>query len=203
MPVSTVDERRVYYACRPIFSGGQAGVRKPDRVLDVLKNHAHFLRPLVKTMKLEQVADICRSLLALKVFESVAMAKIVRPELFAQPISTGAMDKIENNMAVPASPKSTALVVPSPTKDYRRESVTLEDEHLLIRQQGPSHPNALRGLTQAVPSLCTRVLSRILHSMPSSPPCNNPWSIVVSLGPRVTGLYCWRRMDGIARRQSS
>lgn len=81
-----------------------------------------LFRPLVKTMKLEQILDICHNLLGLKVLESVAITKIVRPELFAPPVSNGANGHIKRGSAMPAGSWSfTALDVSSPAKDGKGE----------------------------------------------------------------------------------
>lgn len=83
MPSPAADNRRVYLACRAIFAGNNALLRKQKKILEVLRQHANVsLKPLIKDFGEEKVLEILKSLLEAQIFQSELKAKIEFPELF-------------------------------------------------------------------------------------------------------------------------
>ncbi|KUL81336.1 hypothetical protein ZTR_10421 [Talaromyces verruculosus] len=82
MSYSAEDRRRVYLACRPIFAGSNALLRKPKKIRELLSIHLKSIQPLVQDFSVETVADIVKILLERRIFQSDVKAKIEFPELF-------------------------------------------------------------------------------------------------------------------------
>jgi DNA polymerase kappa len=72
----------VYLACRPIFAGSNALLRKSRKIRELLSLHLKSIQPLVQDFSIETVADIVRFLLERRIFQSDVKAKIEFPELF-------------------------------------------------------------------------------------------------------------------------
>ncbi|EAS29334.3 uncharacterized protein CIMG_08080 [Coccidioides immitis RS] len=81
MAYSTTDRRRVYLACRAIFSGQNAQVRKARKVREIVEKRQATI-PLVKDFGIAKVVEILRLLLENGVFQSDLKAKVEFPELF-------------------------------------------------------------------------------------------------------------------------
>ncbi|KAF3400327.1 hypothetical protein DPV78_006084 [Talaromyces pinophilus] len=82
MSYSAVDRRRIYLACRPIFVGNNALLRKPKKIRELLLMHLKSFPPLVQDFSIETVADIVKVLLERRIFQSDVKAKLEFPELF-------------------------------------------------------------------------------------------------------------------------
>ncbi|OKL62443.1 hypothetical protein UA08_02580 [Talaromyces atroroseus] len=81
MAYSAADIRRVYLACRPIFAGNNAFLRKTRKIRKLVSIHQASLRPLLQDFAFEKVVDIIRTLLEKRIFQSDVEAKIEFPEL--------------------------------------------------------------------------------------------------------------------------
>ncbi|KAI2465171.1 hypothetical protein F4781DRAFT_425003 [Annulohypoxylon bovei var. microspora] len=82
MPYEIVDQRRVYLACRAIFVGDKALLRRPKKVREEIAKRPWALGSLTHDLGTEKVVEILRDLLERRVFESELKAKIEFPELF-------------------------------------------------------------------------------------------------------------------------
>jgi hypothetical protein len=82
MSYSALDRRRIYLACRPIFAGNNALLRKPKKIRELLLMHLKSIQPLVQDFSIETVADIVKVLLERRIFQSDVKAKLEFPELF-------------------------------------------------------------------------------------------------------------------------
>lgn len=76
------DERVVYLACKSIFRGDAAQVRRVKVIEKILQKHSQIVQPLVSEHGLEHVCNTAQSLLSQDVFTSTLKAKIKFPELF-------------------------------------------------------------------------------------------------------------------------
>ena len=74
--------RRVYVACRPIFSGHDSRVRRARKVKELVNNSKKSLEPLLRDFGEQTLINILRDLLEDRIFESELRAKVVFPELF-------------------------------------------------------------------------------------------------------------------------
>lgn len=81
----SVAERRVYLACRPIFSRETALVRKKKKIRELVEKHRTSLGPLVPEFGVEGLATILKTLLDARIFGSDLRAKQEFPELFPSP----------------------------------------------------------------------------------------------------------------------
>jgi hypothetical protein len=82
MASSSADGRRVFLAYRTVFTGPHAHIRKSRKVREVIEQHRGSFQPLIKDFGFDKVADIVKTLLDQRVFESELKAKIAFPELF-------------------------------------------------------------------------------------------------------------------------
>ncbi|KAI1454588.1 hypothetical protein F4805DRAFT_469318 [Annulohypoxylon moriforme] len=82
MPHEIADKRRVYLACRAIFAGDKAQLRRPKKVREEIVKRPWALGSLTHDLGIEKVVEILRDLLERRVFESEIRAKVEFPELF-------------------------------------------------------------------------------------------------------------------------
>jgi len=82
MVYSSVDGRRIFLAYRTVFTGPHAQIRKSKKVREVIEQHKGSFKPLIRDFGFDKVADIVKTLLDQRVFESELKAKIAFPELF-------------------------------------------------------------------------------------------------------------------------
>ncbi|KAI0827492.1 hypothetical protein F5Y06DRAFT_283720 [Hypoxylon sp. FL0890] len=82
MAHQVVDKRRVYLACRVIFAGDKAHLRRPKKVREEIEKRPFALGSLTHDLGIEKVVEILRDLLERRVFESELRAKVEFPELF-------------------------------------------------------------------------------------------------------------------------
>jgi hypothetical protein len=82
MAYSAADERRVYLACRPIFAGNNAQLRRHKKIRELVKEHEESLYQLVQDFTTGKVVDIIKTLLERDIFQSDVKANIEFPELY-------------------------------------------------------------------------------------------------------------------------
>lgn len=82
MAYSAVDERRVYLACRPIFAGNNALLRRHKKICELVKEHEESLHQLIRDFTTGKVVSIIKTLLERDIFYSDVKAKIEFPELY-------------------------------------------------------------------------------------------------------------------------
>lgn len=82
MAYSSADGRRVFLAYRTVFTGPHAQIRKSKKVREVIEQHRGSFQTLIRDFGFDKVADIVKTLLDQRVFESELKAKIAFPELF-------------------------------------------------------------------------------------------------------------------------
>lgn len=82
MQHSCPDKQRVYLACRAIFAGSYAQLRKPKKIRELVHAHKSSFPSLIRDYGVEKVLDILKSLLEQGIFQSQVKAKIEFPELF-------------------------------------------------------------------------------------------------------------------------
>lgn len=100
MDFSAADQHRVYLACRPIFAGDNALVRKTKRVRNLILQHKKALRPLIQDFTFERVVNIVKHLLEKEIFQSDVKAKVEFPELFhSSPVRTAQRAASEDDAA--------------------------------------------------------------------------------------------------------
>ena len=63
MPRTPADRRRVYLACRTIFSGNKAQLRRPKKIRELVTTHRSSLGPLIRDFGDAKVIDILKGLL--------------------------------------------------------------------------------------------------------------------------------------------
>ena len=68
--------RRVYIACRVIFTGKDAQLRKRKKIRELVERHKTSLGLLIKDTNIDVVVAIPRNILEKRIFESELMAKV-------------------------------------------------------------------------------------------------------------------------------
>lgn len=80
--VRSVTERTVYLACRPIFTGQTALVRKPKKIRELVEQHRISLDALVAEYGEQKLVQTLKVLLDDNIFQSNSTAEREFPELF-------------------------------------------------------------------------------------------------------------------------
>ena len=81
------DGRLVYLHCSSIFSGANGQVRRPKKILELLKKHKTSIKMLTREFTLPAISAVAKELLEEQIFESLPRARLRYPELF-QPSET-------------------------------------------------------------------------------------------------------------------
>ena len=82
MSYSASDRRRVYLACRAIFTGNNAQLRRQKKVKLLIDKRRSHLAHIIHDLGLTKVVEVSRLLLENGVFQSDLRAKVEFPELF-------------------------------------------------------------------------------------------------------------------------
>ncbi|KAL1983232.1 hypothetical protein VTN96DRAFT_330 [Rasamsonia emersonii] len=125
MAYPSADKRRVYLACRAIFAGNNAQLRKQKKIREVVLKHQASLRPLIRDFTLDKVVDILKTLLEKQIFQSEVKAKIEFPELF---VSSPARD-VQRAASENDAARSAAELLEEIASLEERENEADEDEN--------------------------------------------------------------------------
>lgn len=71
------DRKRVYLACRDVFAGTNALLRKQKKIREMIIKHVGALQPLLNELGEEKVVDIAKALLEMQIFESESKASVL------------------------------------------------------------------------------------------------------------------------------
>jgi hypothetical protein len=74
--------RRVYLACRAIFTGTNAELRKQKKIRSLVDRHKSSLSHVIRDLGVNNVVEILKGMLEDRVFQSEVRAKVYFPELF-------------------------------------------------------------------------------------------------------------------------
>jgi len=100
MQYPPADKRRVYLACRAIFAGNDAQLRKQKKIRELVGRHRSLLGPLLSDFGADKVHEILRVLLEGQIFQSELKAKVEFPELFvSSPVRDEQRAASENDAA--------------------------------------------------------------------------------------------------------
>lgn len=81
------NEKRVFLACRAVFDGGNAQIRKPKAILKVVSQHRPACQTLLNDLGEKQLIGTLKSLLERKIFNSELKAKLAFPDLFTTSVT--------------------------------------------------------------------------------------------------------------------
>lgn len=127
MKYTPAEKKRIYLACKPIFSGANALIRKPKLIREAVDKNAACLKPLFKDFAIHVVADILKILLDNRIFESDIQAKAEFPELFdASPVR-----EVERNASEVTAARNTEEALGKAVADEKEET-------LMDRKDGPA-----------------------------------------------------------------
>ncbi|KAI1653103.1 hypothetical protein F4813DRAFT_281180 [Daldinia decipiens] len=101
------DRRRVYLACRAIFVGQKAELRKQKKIREEIERWPQVLRSLTNGLSVENVVEILRDLLSRHIFKSELKAKAEFPDLFYTPPE----QEVKREASEVKAAKSTAEVL--------------------------------------------------------------------------------------------
>ncbi|OTB00697.1 hypothetical protein M426DRAFT_65441 [Hypoxylon sp. CI-4A] len=133
MAFTKEEKRRVYLACRPIFTGDKAQLRKAKKVREEIVKRPQALVS-VNDFTIEKVVEITRDLLERRVFESELKAKVEFPELF---YSSPAQEVQRETSEIDAA-KSTAEALEEIVSSA--EQVEAESDHEFEENVRPDEP---------------------------------------------------------------
>ncbi|PGH10128.1 hypothetical protein AJ80_07579 [Polytolypa hystricis UAMH7299] len=145
MKASAADKCRVYLACRPVFAGENAQIRKQKSIQNILNKHKGSFRALIRDLTADKVVAILKMLLEKRVFQSDVKAKIEFPELF----TSSPAREIERVASEDDAARSAAEVL---------EEIAKEDENdaYLVGSEPPAAPPSIENglgktITQNLP----------------------------------------------------
>ena len=98
------NEKRVFLACRAVFDGNNAQVRKPKAILKVVSQHQQICQTLLNDLGEKNLIGILKNLLERRVFDSDLEAKLAFPDLF----TTSAARDLQHNTTEADAAKSEA-----------------------------------------------------------------------------------------------
>ncbi|KAI0105808.1 hypothetical protein F4814DRAFT_442222 [Daldinia grandis] len=101
------DRQRVYLACRAIFVGQKAELRKQKKIREEIVRWPEVLRSLTRGLSTENVVEILRDLLSRHIFKSELKAKAEFPSLFYTPPE----QEVKREASEVKAAKSTAEVL--------------------------------------------------------------------------------------------
>ncbi|KAL2107110.1 hypothetical protein VUR80DRAFT_5689 [Thermomyces stellatus] len=128
------DRLRVWLACRPIFSGENARLRKGKKVKRLISERKSSLGPLLKTIKEERLLNIVDSLLDKRVFESEEQAKAEFPDFFRTQASRDAQRRVSEVKA--SRPAAEVLDEKAPEFQVSDEAVDQRSDDPGVKQGG-------------------------------------------------------------------
>ncbi|KAF2135863.1 uncharacterized protein K452DRAFT_313662 [Aplosporella prunicola CBS 121167] len=139
--ITTADRKRVYLACKGLFIGARARIKK-GKVHKYLNRHREYVEPLKKEMGAETVNKIVHELLANGHFSRPSVAKAEFPELFPPFPSKDAQEVSEKGTVCPGSDMSEET---SPSKDLsfpmlEADAISTTEEKIQIPEDGETSP---------------------------------------------------------------
>jgi hypothetical protein len=117
MSSAAAERRQVYLACKAIFSGTNALMRRSKAIQKRVTEHEASLQTLILDFDVDRVTKILKGLLEKKVFQSEIKAKLEFPDLFVSaPSRETQHDAFEDEAA-----RSAAEVLEEIASVYERE----------------------------------------------------------------------------------
>lgn len=123
---SSSDKRRVYLACRTVFAGPNAQLRKPKKVRELIDVHRSAFSPLINDFGLDKVTEIILILLNGGIFQSELKAKIAFPELFRTTPSRDVLRAESENDAVRSEAEALEELLSAGEAEERRDGILCE-----------------------------------------------------------------------------
>jgi hypothetical protein len=121
------DKRRVYLACRTVFAGPNAQLRKPKKVRELIEVHAQTaFSHLINDFGLEKVTEIILILLNGRIFQSELKAKIAFPELFRTTPSRDVLRAESENDAARSEAEALEELLSADEAEERRDGILRE-----------------------------------------------------------------------------
>lgn len=132
--------RRVYLACRAIFTGEKAQLRKLKPVEQLVEAHKRSLGPLLDELGTKEVIRVIRALLERQIFLSELKAKAEFPDLFVSSPERDVQRAESENQAAQAA--AEALVEIASLEQFDNE-VNQEVGHEDGQKDDDQHPQLL------------------------------------------------------------
>ncbi|KAF7591633.1 hypothetical protein BBP40_001272 [Aspergillus hancockii] len=152
MASSAAERRQIFLACKAIFSGTNALLRKLKAVQKLVAAHQASLRTLIPNFNVNRVAIIVQGLLKKGVFQSDVKAKLEFPDLFEpsparesqhdafeHEAARSAVEVLEEIASVHERQDRETKPVPPPVLPVAVET-TVEADMLIMGKLSPSYP---------------------------------------------------------------
>lgn len=137
-PSTANDKRRVYAACRLIFSGKNADLRRTKAIRNFVLQRRSSFSPLLSELGEEKLVMLLRELLENRIFNSESNARQAFPDLFRQPPApvTAARQALEADAARSATEMlKVAIASEEETKEREKADQTQAQAHVEARQE--------------------------------------------------------------------
>lgn len=129
------NEKRVFLACRAVFDGNNAQVRKPKTILKIVSQHQQICQTLLNDLEEKNLIGILKNLLERRVFDSELEAKLAFPDLF----TTSAARDLQHNTTEADAVKSEAEALKNIAYLKSERNDTLNSFPMLLNNESRSH----------------------------------------------------------------
>ncbi|KAI0377581.1 hypothetical protein F5Y04DRAFT_264163 [Hypomontagnella monticulosa] len=138
MAQQIADKRRVYLACRAIFTGDKALLRRAKKVREEVEKRQYALGSLTQDLGVEKVVEIARDLLERRVFESELKAKVEFPELFLSSLD----QEVQREASEIDAARSTAEALEEIASAEHIDPESDDDFRFNFKEEGKNETNA-------------------------------------------------------------
>ncbi|KAK0703301.1 hypothetical protein B0T26DRAFT_792512, partial [Lasiosphaeria miniovina] len=125
--VSSADRRRVYIACKPIFTGDKALVRREKIIRAVIRKNKPSLAKLLSELGADRLVATIKGLLEENFFVSEVPARAIYPDLFDTPLSPISEVYSPKPKSAKARPKSEEVVASHDVRELSKEPELYEE----------------------------------------------------------------------------
>lgn len=123
MTCSKAENRQTFLACKAIFTGPSASLRKTKTIQTPITAHQAALSTSIPNFEVNRVTDIVQALLKEQVFQSDIKAKMEFPDLFTPSLTKNVKDNVFGAEAARSAADTLEEIVFAHEKDSERMQV--------------------------------------------------------------------------------
>ena len=131
MAYKSAEKRRVYLACKAIFAGSNAQLRRQKKIRELVGKHKKSLKPLLNDFGEDKVVEILKAMLEGQIFQSELKAKVEFPELFVSSPIRSVQRTASENDAVRSVEEALDEITSMEERDHPA------DEDVPVKEQYP------------------------------------------------------------------
>ena len=120
MTCSIAEKRQIFLACKAIFTGPSASLRKTKTIQKRITSHQAALSTSIPNFEINRVTNIVQALLKEQVFQSDIKAKTEFPDLFTSSLTKNIKDNVFEAEAAHSAADILEEIAFTPEKDSER-----------------------------------------------------------------------------------